>query len=186
MVEQLEVLERMVAAVLAAEQNPTGEFIRETIDSLRESPIASGVGDEAAEQLARRFEERVSITQHLGSGPDGTRVSPMAGRRQGTDRPVLLGSVQAIPHTAGLPGECGEYAGLGHRPGPRPVAGSIDRGALGPPWDGRRSRTVGQDRELHRTHLQGRRCRLQAESSSSLASTTTSVARPRCVSTRDS
>ena len=67
MVEQLEVLERMVAAVLAAERNPTGEFIRETIDALRESPIASGVGDEAAEQLARRFEERVSITQHLGS-----------------------------------------------------------------------------------------------------------------------
>ena len=67
MAEQLAVLESMVAAVLAAEQNPTGKFIRETIDGLRQSPIASGVSDEAAEQLARRFEERVSITQHLGS-----------------------------------------------------------------------------------------------------------------------
>ena len=67
MAEQLAVLESMVAAALAAEQNPTGEFIRETIDGLRQSPIAAGVSDEAAEQLARQFEERVSITQHLGS-----------------------------------------------------------------------------------------------------------------------
>ena len=67
MAEQLAVLESMVAAVLAGEQNPTGEFIRETIDDLRKSPIASDVSDEEAEQLARRFEERVSITQHLGS-----------------------------------------------------------------------------------------------------------------------
>lgn len=67
MAEQLAVLESMVAAVLAGEQNPTGEFIRGTIDDLRKSPIASGISDEEAEQLARRFEERVSITQHLGS-----------------------------------------------------------------------------------------------------------------------
>ena len=67
MVEQLAVLENIVAAVLADEQSPTGEFIRETIESLRKSPIAAGVDDEAAEQLARRFEEKVSITQPLGS-----------------------------------------------------------------------------------------------------------------------
>lgn len=67
MVEQLAVLESMVAAVLADQQNPTGESIREVINGLRMSPIASAVDDEAAEQLARRFEERISITQHVGS-----------------------------------------------------------------------------------------------------------------------
>ena len=67
MVEQLAVLENLVAAVLADHKTPTGEFIRETINSLRMSPIASDVNDDAAERLARRFEERVSITQHLGS-----------------------------------------------------------------------------------------------------------------------
>ena len=67
MVEQVEALEVTVAAMLAAEPNPTSEFIRETIESLRESPIASGVSDEAAEYIARRFEERVSITQQIGS-----------------------------------------------------------------------------------------------------------------------
>ncbi|MXX65550.1 MAG: endonuclease [Chloroflexi bacterium] len=63
----MRVLERMVAAVLAEESNPTGDFIRKTISGIRKSPLASNIGDEAAEQLARRFEERVSITQHLGS-----------------------------------------------------------------------------------------------------------------------
>ena len=65
--QQLAALERMVAALVADQQNPTSEFIRETIDSLRKTPIASAVEDEAAEQLARRLEERVSITQQLGS-----------------------------------------------------------------------------------------------------------------------
>ena len=63
----LKILEAMVAAALATQENPTSEFIRETIDTLRQTPIAAETGDEEAEHLARQFEERINITQHVGS-----------------------------------------------------------------------------------------------------------------------
>ena len=61
-------LESMVAASLANQQGATAEGIRELIDNLRQLPMFDGVvTEEDAERLAKRFEERVSITQHLGS-----------------------------------------------------------------------------------------------------------------------
>ena len=60
-------LESMVAASLANQQGSTAESIRELIDNLRQLPMFDGVAEEDAERLAKRFEERVSITQHLGS-----------------------------------------------------------------------------------------------------------------------
>ena len=60
-------LESMVAASLANQQGSTAESIRELIDNLRQLPMFDGVTEEDAERLAKRFEERVSITQHLGS-----------------------------------------------------------------------------------------------------------------------
>ena len=60
-------LESMVAASLANQQGSTAESIRELIDNLRQLPMFDGVTEEDAERLAQRFEERVSITQHLGS-----------------------------------------------------------------------------------------------------------------------
>ena len=60
-------LESMVAAALANQQRPTGENIRELIGTLRQLPMFQGVTDDDAERLAKHFEERVSITQHLGS-----------------------------------------------------------------------------------------------------------------------
>ena len=61
-------LESMVAASLANQQRSTAESIRELIDNLRQLPMFVGVvTEEDAERLAKRFEERVSITQHLGS-----------------------------------------------------------------------------------------------------------------------
>ena len=67
MTEQLQQLENMVAAFLAGEAAPTAESIRELIGSFRQMPLYNGLTEEEAETLARRFEERISITQHLGS-----------------------------------------------------------------------------------------------------------------------
>lgn len=67
MTEQLQQLENMVAAFLAGEAAPTADSIRELIGSFRQMPIYEGLTDKEIETLARRFEERVSITQHLGS-----------------------------------------------------------------------------------------------------------------------
>ena len=67
MTEQLDALEQMVTALLGSQENPTGEFIRQTISDLRQSPIAASVSESEAEQLARQLEERIDITQHIGS-----------------------------------------------------------------------------------------------------------------------
>ena len=67
MTDPLSNIESMVAASLANEQNPTAEGIRELINGLRKLPLFEGVTQEAAENLAQRFEERISITQHIGS-----------------------------------------------------------------------------------------------------------------------
>lgn len=67
MTDPLSNLEGMVAAALASQQNPTEEDIRNWIGDLRNLPMFEGVTDEEAERLAKRFEERVSVTQHLGS-----------------------------------------------------------------------------------------------------------------------
>ena len=67
MVDPISNLESMVAAALANQQSPTGEEIRTLIGDLRQLPILEGVTEEDAERLAKRFEERVSITQHIGS-----------------------------------------------------------------------------------------------------------------------
>ena len=104
MVEQLEALERTVAVMLAAEQNPTSEFIRETINRLRESSIASGVSDEAAEQLARRFEERVSITQHIGSVLTEREYRPWLDAAKAQIDPYYWGRYREYLAPQGFPG----------------------------------------------------------------------------------
>ena len=67
MVDPTSNLESMVAAALANRQGPTGEDIRTLIGDLRQLAIFEGVTEDDAERLAKQFEERVSITQHLGS-----------------------------------------------------------------------------------------------------------------------
>ena len=67
MVDSLSNLESMVAAGLANRQGPTGEDIRKLIGDLRQLSMFDGVTEDDAERLAKLFEERVSITQHLGS-----------------------------------------------------------------------------------------------------------------------
>ena len=67
MTDPLSDLENMVAAALANQREPTGESIRELITDLRQLPMFEGVAEEDAELLAKRFEEKVSVTQHLGA-----------------------------------------------------------------------------------------------------------------------
>ena len=65
--DPLATLEGMMGAALANEQAPTSERIRELISDIRTLQMFVSVTEEAAERLAKRFEERVSITQRLGS-----------------------------------------------------------------------------------------------------------------------
>ena len=67
MIDPLSNIKSMVAASLANEQGPTAEGIRDLIANLRQLPMFESVTEEDAERLAKHFEERVSITQHLGS-----------------------------------------------------------------------------------------------------------------------
>ena len=67
MPDSLSNLENMAAAQLASEQGPTGEYIRQLISDLRQMPMFRYVGEEEAEGLARKLEEKVSITQNIGS-----------------------------------------------------------------------------------------------------------------------
>ena len=67
MIDSLSNLEGMVAASVANEQTPTGESIRELIASLRQLPMFATITDEDAEKLAKRLEERVTVTQQIGS-----------------------------------------------------------------------------------------------------------------------
>ena len=67
MSESLSQLENMVWANLAEERFPTAESIRNLIAEVRKLSMFSYVSDEDAERLARQFEERVSITQEIGS-----------------------------------------------------------------------------------------------------------------------
>ena len=60
-------LENMASAHLANQQEPTAEDIRELIGELRQIRMLRGITDDDAERLAKRLEERVSITQPLGS-----------------------------------------------------------------------------------------------------------------------
>ncbi len=67
MTDGLQVLEGMIAPVLAQETAPTPERIRELIAAVRGLPMCSGVDAEAAELLARRFEERLGVTMTIGA-----------------------------------------------------------------------------------------------------------------------
>ena len=67
MTDPLSTLESMVSAALANQQGTTGEDIRKLIGDLCQLPMFESVTEDDAERLAKRSEERVSITQHIGS-----------------------------------------------------------------------------------------------------------------------
>lgn len=67
MTDGLTLLEDLVGAGLAREDRPTPDQIRNLIAGVRRLPQCNEVDDEAAELLARRFEERLGVTMTLGS-----------------------------------------------------------------------------------------------------------------------
>ncbi len=67
MSEQLNSLESIVGAALAQESTPTPERVRELIAAVRGTPLFNSVDDDAAESLAKRFEERYGVTMRIGS-----------------------------------------------------------------------------------------------------------------------
>ena len=67
MTDHVKTLEDMVSAGLANQQAPTAESIRSLIESVRQMLGIENITDEDVERLAKQFEERVSISQSLGS-----------------------------------------------------------------------------------------------------------------------
>jgi len=62
----LENLELAVEGILAKQKLPTPDWIREVIGQFRVIPTCS-VTDDEAERLARRFEERHSVSMTIGA-----------------------------------------------------------------------------------------------------------------------
>ena len=67
MTDQLTMLEDMANRALQNEPDPSGAQIRELLDYLRALPIIIGISDDEIESLAKKLEERINITQHVGS-----------------------------------------------------------------------------------------------------------------------
>ena len=67
MSDALEKLDGVVSQLVAGQERPTEESIRETIALMRVSPMFAEVTDEEAELLARRVEERVGISMGIGA-----------------------------------------------------------------------------------------------------------------------
>lgn len=60
-------LDGVVSQLLASQDRPTEDSIRETISAMRVSPVFDGITDDQAEQLARQLEERVGISMGIGA-----------------------------------------------------------------------------------------------------------------------
>lgn len=67
MSDALTKLDGVVSQLVAGQDRPTEDSIRETIASMRISPMFADVTDEQAELLARQIEERVGISMGVGA-----------------------------------------------------------------------------------------------------------------------
>lgn len=67
MSDALNKLDGVVSQLVAGQDRPTEDNIRETIASMRISPMFADVTDEQAEMLARQIEERVGISMGVGA-----------------------------------------------------------------------------------------------------------------------
>lgn len=67
MTDVLVQLDGVVSQLIASQEKPTEESIRESITAMRISPLFASVSDEQAEQLARELEERVGISMGIGA-----------------------------------------------------------------------------------------------------------------------
>ena len=66
MADPMSTIENMAATNLADQQAPTGEQIRGLIRELRQLSMFKDVTEDEAERIAKRLEERMSITQPVG------------------------------------------------------------------------------------------------------------------------
>lgn len=67
MSDALDKLDGVVSQLVAGQERPTEESIRETIALMRVSPMFADVTDEQAELLARQIEERIGISMGIGA-----------------------------------------------------------------------------------------------------------------------
>jgi hypothetical protein len=67
MSDTLDKLDGVVSQLVAGQERPTEESIRETIALMRVSPMFADVTDEQAELLARQIEERIGISMGIGA-----------------------------------------------------------------------------------------------------------------------
>lgn len=76
MTDKVAQLDGMVSQLIASQDRPTEESIRETIATVRILPIFSEVSDEDAELLARELEERIGISMGIGAVIGETDFKP--------------------------------------------------------------------------------------------------------------
>ena len=67
MSEVLSQLDAVVSQLIASQEKPSEESIRESIAAMRFSPVFATVSDQEAERLARELEERVGISMGIGA-----------------------------------------------------------------------------------------------------------------------
>lgn len=67
MPDVLSMLDGVVSQLVADQERPTEDSIRETIEAMRVSPMFVSVTNEEAEQLARSLEERIGISMGFGA-----------------------------------------------------------------------------------------------------------------------
>ena len=60
-------LDAVISQLIAGQEHPTEDSIRETITAMRISPMFADVNDEQAELLARQIEERIGISMGIGA-----------------------------------------------------------------------------------------------------------------------
>ena len=162
MTDPISNLESMVAAALANQQGPTAEQIRELINGLRQ--LADVPGHHRGRRGVARETIRGAGEHHPEPRLCSDRAGPstMAGCRQGADRTLLLESLPAAPDAGGVSQLGGHHVGRCHRSCSGTDAGPFKKRAVGSEGDGRGACAIGQDRKLHRSHLQGCGCRIQA------------------------
>ena len=100
-------LDGVVSQLVAEQEIPTAESIRETIAAMRFSPMFKAVTDEDAEQLARSLEERIGISMGLGAAVADHDFRPWLNdaKADGLIDPHYWNRYKRLLHSKRLPGD---------------------------------------------------------------------------------
>ncbi|MHA3793033.1 Z1 domain-containing protein [Sphingomonas sp. YL-JM2C] len=98
-------LDGVVSQIVAGQDLPTDQSIRDTIAAMRISPMFSIITDEQAEQLARELEERIGISMGIGAVVGDHEFKPWLNdaRANGLIEPYYWGRYKRLLQQKRLP-----------------------------------------------------------------------------------